>query len=243
MRGAGSATSVPLNPRSMVETAAHGPFPEGGKGKGRVPVAGLYAITPECPETAVLAAKVEQALRGGARVLQYRAKGATPALALEQARVLVRLCRAFGRLFIVNDRVDLALAVGADGVHLGSQDEPIDAARRRLAPGMLLGVSCYDRLDRAREAAAQGADYVAFGAMFPSAVKPEAVRAPLTLLGEARRVLDVPVVAIGGITPQNAPAVIRAGAHALAVISALFDAPDVESAARAFSRLFDSPSP
>ncbi|GIX29454.1 thiamine phosphate synthase [Pelomicrobium sp. G1] len=207
------------------------------------PIAGLYAVTPECAETGVLETKVEQALRGGARVIQYRAKGATPALALEQARALARLCRAFGRVFIVNDQVDLALAVGADGVHLGAQDEAVEAARRRLPPGMLLGVSCYDRLDRAREAVAQGADYVAFGAVFPSPVKPEAVRAPLALLGEARRALDVPLVAIGGITPQNASEVIRAGAHALAVISALFDAPDVEGAARAFSRLFDQPSP
>lgn len=209
----------------------------------RTRVAGLYAITPECRETAVLEAKVEQALRGGAQVIQYRAKGAPPALALEQARALARRCRAFGRVFIVNDQVDLALAVGADGVHVGVQDEAVDAARRRLPPGMLLGVSCYDRLDRAQQAVAQGADYVAFGAVFPSLVKPEAVRAPLTLLSEARRVLDVPVVAIGGITAQNAPAVIRAGAHALAVISALFDAPDVEAAARAFSRLFEPSSP
>ncbi|PZP50730.1 MAG: thiamine phosphate synthase, partial [Azospira oryzae] len=119
--------------------------------------------------------------------MQYRAKLAAPALALEQARALARLCRAFGRTFIVNDRVDLALAVEADGVHIGAEDGTVEAARRCLAPGMLLGVSCYDRLDQAQEAVAQGADYVAFGAVFPSPVKPGAARAPLALLGQARQ--------------------------------------------------------
>lgn len=204
-------------------------------------VSGLYAVTPECADTRALTAKVEQALRGGAQLVQYRAKLAAPALALEQARALARLCRAFGRTFIVNDRVDLALAVEADGVHIGAEDGTVEAVRGSLAPGMLLGVSCYDRLDQAQEAVAQGADYVAFGAVFPSPVKPGAARAPLALLGQARQTLEVPVVAIGGITLQNAPAVIRAGAHALAVISALFNATDVEAAARAFSRLFDHP--
>jgi thiamine-phosphate pyrophosphorylase len=198
---------------------------------------GLYALTPDEPDTQVLVAKVSAAVAGGAAAVQYRNNPADPALRSAQAQALAGLCRAAGVPLVVNDDLDLALAVEAAGVHLGREDGDLAAARRRLGPGRLLGASCYDRLDLAERAVAAGADYVAFGSMFASPTKPAAVRAPLALLGAARR-LGRPVVAIGGITPDNAPAIIAAGADALAVITALFEAGDIAGRARALKDLF-----
>lgn len=203
---------------------------------------GLYAITPELADTQALAEKVEACIAGGAALVQYRAKDAAPALALAQARRLAALCRARRVALIVNDSVELALAAGADGVHLGRDDAQARVARAAMPRG-LVGVSCYADTQRAREAASAGADYVAVGSVFASATKPAAVRAPLELLARARRDSGLPVAAIGGITLENAPLALAAGADMLAVISAVFAAADVEGAARAFARLFnDSPA-
>ena len=198
---------------------------------------GLYALTPDEPDTATLVAKVRAAVAGGVAAVQYRNKPADPALRAEQVRALLAVCRTAGVPLVVNDDLELALAAGAAGVHLGRDDGDLAAARRRLGPGRLIGASCYDRLERAERALAAGADYVAFGSVFASPTKPAAVRAPLALLGAARR-LGRPVVAIGGITLENAPDAIAAGADALAVITALFDAGDIAARARAFSDLF-----
>ena len=154
---------------------------------------------------------------------------------LEQARPCTHCPRTPRALH--RQRRPRALAIGADGVHLGRDDGDIVAARCALR-GKLIGVSCYDSVAAARAAVAAGADYVAFGSVFPSATKPGAVRAPLGLFEEARA-LGVPRVAIGGITPQNAASVLKAGADALAVISALFDAP-ISERGREFTRLFAS---
>jgi thiamine-phosphate pyrophosphorylase len=190
---------------------------------------GLYAITPDD------AARVEEALACGALcALQYRAKAARAAERLREAERLARLCRVHGVPFIVNDDLELALAVQADGVHLGREDGELGAARARL-PGRLLGASCYDRAELARRAVAAGADYVAFGSVFASPTKPAAVRAPLALFALE---LGVPKVAIGGITLENAPQVLAAGADCVAVITDLFAAPDVAARARAYGRLF-----
>lgn len=202
-------------------------------------IAGLYAITPDLEDTADLCYRARAALAGGARVLQYRNKAASPALRLEQALALQALCAARGVPLIINDHLELALQTGAAGLHLGGDDGDIAAARAALGPDRLLGVSCYDRLELAERARAAGADHVAFGSFFPSGVKPGAVRPPPALLAEARRRLDVPVVAIGGITAANAPQLIGAGADAVAVISAVFAAPDVEAAAREIQSLFE----
>jgi thiamine-phosphate pyrophosphorylase len=199
---------------------------------------GLYAITPALADTEALAARVEQCLTGGALLLQYRAKHAPADLALAQARRLAALCRAHGVPFVVNDSIELALACGADGVHLGRDDAEARTARRAFPRG-IVGVSCYADPERARAAAAAGADYVAIGSVFASTTKPGAVRAPLELLARAREAGGLPVVAIGGITPHNAAQAIAAGADMLAVISAVFEAEDVRAAARAFARLFD----
>lgn len=201
-------------------------------------VSGLYAVTPDIADTPGLIATAEVALAGGARLLQYRNKSAPPALRLAQARALRALCRRFRVPLIINDHLDLALAVSADGLHLGAEDGSLAAARERLGPARILGASCYDRLELALEAERFGADYVAFGSFFPSSVKPGAVRAPLALLRDAKRRLSVPVVAIGGITLENAPQLIAAGADGVAVVSALFGADDVGLAARRFAALF-----
>jgi thiamine-phosphate pyrophosphorylase len=201
-------------------------------------ITGLYAITPDTPDTDELLRCVRPALRGGARVLQYRNKSAAAALRLRQAQALRQLTREFGTTFIVNDDARLAAQVDADGVHLGGADGGVAAARGLLGKAGIIGASCYNRLPLALEAAKQGADYVAFGAFFPSSVKPGAVRADVALLHAARRELGVPIVAIGGITQRNGAALVEAGADALAVISALWDAPDIEAAAQGFSTLF-----
>ena len=199
----------------------------------------LYAVTPDEPDTNVLAQKVRQALSGGARVVQYRNKSGDRALRLEQGAALLALCHSADAPLIVNDDLDLALAIGADGLHLGREDISIGAARAKLGGGMLLGASCYDRLDLALAARDAGADYVAFGSAFPSATKPGATRASFALYREAKLRLSSPVVAIGGITPENAHTLVTAGVDAIAVISALFGAPDIAAAARSFVRLFD----
>lgn len=204
----------------------------------RAALRGLYAITPETSDTESLLARTRLALEGGARLVQYRAKAIDAALAVEQAGELRSRCRDHGALFIVNDSLELARAVGADGVHLGRGD--MDAARARaLWPAALIGVSCYADPQLARQAAAAGADYVAIGSLFASSTKPSAVRAPLPAIAQAARLSGLPVAAIGGITRDNAAAAIAAGADMLAVISALFEAPDVRAAARWFSQRFD----
>ncbi|OHC83125.1 MAG: thiamine-phosphate diphosphorylase [Sideroxydans sp. RIFOXYB12_FULL_59_6] len=204
---------------------------------------GLYAITPDELDTAKLLQQVEQALRGGAGILQYRNKRADAALCLEQASALRELTRGFDVIFIVNDDVQLAAKVCADGVHLGAEDGAIAAARAVLGRDRLIGASCYNRAPLAAEAVRQGADYVAFGAFFPSSVKPGAVAAEVSMLENARRELKVPIVAIGGITVENGRQLVAAGADALAVISALWQAPNIEQAAKAFSQLFEQGDP
>ncbi|UGA39840.1 thiamine phosphate synthase [Chromobacterium haemolyticum] len=190
---------------------------------------GLYAITPDTEDSARLLS-LAQAAAPHIDILQYRNKSPNAALRLEQARALAELCRRHGVVFIVNDDVELAASVGADGVHLGRDDAALSAARRRLGAGALIGASCYDSLERARRAVAAGASYVAFGAVFPSGTKPDATRAGLGLFAEARG-LGAPLVAIGGIDAGNAGQVLAAGADAVAVISGVFGAADPAGAA------------
>ena len=190
---------------------------------------GLYALTPEGDD---LERKVRLALEGGIALLQYRSKRRSRA----QAAAVVRLAQDYGVPVIINDDVELALELGADGAHLGRDDGDLGRARARLG-GRILGASCYNELGLARTALAAGADYVAFGSVFVSPTKPTAVRAPLALFGEAKA-LGVPLAAIGGVTLENAPQLIAAGADLLAVISDLFEAPDIRSRARAYGKLF-----
>ena len=201
-------------------------------------IKGLYAITPEDSDTAALLDKAARALRGGAAVLQYRSKSENAALKHAQAAELLALCRTFQVPLMINDDLRLATLIDADGVHLGQADASLHEARINLGPDKIIGVSCYQDLDRAVQLAAQGADYVAFGSFYPSTTKPQARPCPLALLTQAKAKLQVPVVAIGGITAENASALIQAGADAVAVITALFEAPDIELAANQFTSLF-----
>jgi thiamine-phosphate pyrophosphorylase len=203
-------------------------------------LAGLYAITPDESRTDILIEKVSRALRGGASMVQYRNKTASAELRREQGRALAALCRAADAVFIVNDDLALALVLDADGVHLGAEDGDLAEARRCLGQGKLLGASCYNRMEMAEAAAQAGVDYLAFGSVFSSCTKLGAVRAPLNLFAEARRSFALPLVAIGGITLENAPEVFAAGADAVAVISALFDARDIAASAEGFARLHQS---
>jgi len=198
----------------------------------------LYAITPDWPDSLRIFAAVEAALRGGASVLQLRRKQASPEQLREEGMQIGALCRQAGVPFIVNDDPMLAKQLGADGVHLGRDDGDITSARALLGPGRWIGVSCYADVHKAVSARQAGADYVAMGSVFPSFTKPGAVAASLDTLRAARGEVDLPLVAIGGITLVNVASVRAAGADMAAVISALFDAPDIEAAARQFSQIW-----
>ncbi|MBY0340216.1 MAG: thiamine phosphate synthase [Rhodocyclaceae bacterium] len=199
---------------------------------------GLYAVTPDDPLLPRMSALVSEALAGGVKVVQYRNKVAPPPLFRAQAAELLRICRAAGALLIVNDNPEIAADIGADGVHVGREDGGAARARAIVGPGKIIGVSCYDDLAIAERAVAEGADYVAFGAMFPSSVKPGAVAAPLSLLKEAKARFSVPVCAIGGIKTGNVQSLIDAGADMAAVITDLFDAPDIAAQARIYQDMF-----
>ena len=203
-------------------------------------IKGLYAITPETPDTQTLVDKVKAAIEGGARLVQYRSKSSDVGLKHEQAAELLELCRAYHVPLIINDDVRLAALTNADGVHLGEEDASMKEARINLGPDKIIGVSCYQDLALAKKFQGEGADYVAFGSFYPSSTKPGARPCAIALLSEAKQALHVPVVAIGGITPDNAAALVNAGADAVAVISALFDAPDISAAAAHFDSLFQT---
>lgn len=201
------------------------------------PGRGLYVITDgPRPDMMDVAA---QALAGGASMLQYRDKSRDSARRFREAQALRQLCRIHAVPLIINDDVALAQAVGADGVHLGRDDDHLGAARAALGEGAMIGVSCYASLQRAREAAAAGASYVAFGAFFPSPTKPSAPLAPVDLLRQSAG-LGIARVAIGGITPDNGRVLVDAGADYLAVISAVFGSTDVRASAQQFTDMYSS---
>ncbi len=202
-------------------------------------LSGLYVVTPDDDDTGRLLLRVKSALTGGAVLVQYRNKRAPAALQHEQARAVLALCRQHHAPLIINDDLELALAIDADGLHLGGDDGSVVTARQALGPQKLIGASCYNLMDRALAAVHEGADYVAFGSFFASGVKPGAAHAPLDLLVEAKHKVSLPVVAIGGITLANAPQLIAAGADMVAVISALFDAADITATAQQFNQYFN----
>ena len=208
-----------------------------------LPLKGLYAVTPDDPLLPRLSALVRAALDGGVKWVQYRNKSAPAPLRRAQAADLLRICRAAGARLIINDDFWLAVEIGADGAHIGRDDAPggsLKAARDALGPHRVLGVSCYNEPERARLAADAGADYLAVGAVFASTTKPEAARASLKMVGETRREYGLPVVAIGGITLDNAPEVVSAGADMLAVVSDLFDAMNIRGRAEAYNTLWSN---
>ena len=200
---------------------------------------GLYAITDSALIPAgELTRRVSLAIAGGAAMIQYRDKGPAASAGIDEVVSLAALCRRQGIPLIVNDDVELAATVGAAGVHLGRDDASPHAARVRLGAEAIIGVSCYNDLQRARQAVQAGADYIAFGRFYPSRSKPEAVPADPGLLTRATTELAIPTVAIGGITPANGPTLVAAGASLLAAIHGVFGQPDIEAAAQQYAILF-----
>ena len=202
---------------------------------------GLYVITDQAlsqQHKLSLVDMVDAAIRGGARIVQYRNKTSPPAERQHEAQALANLCHSQDVLFLINDDVPLALAVNADGVHLGQRDADISQARTLLGEHRIIGITCHDQLPLALAAQAAGANYVAFGRFFPSLTKPEAPPASLSILQQARAQLRIPIAAIGGITPDNAPSLLAHGADMLAVIHGVFGAGDIAAAAGEYARLF-----
>lgn len=201
-------------------------------------IRGLYAVTDTALLQGRLLPAVTAAVAGGAGIVQYRDKSSEHARRLQEACALRRLCHDHGALLLINDDVELALQSSADGVHLGQSDTALALARQQLGAGAVIGITCHDRSDLAMAAIAGGADYLAFGAMFASATKPQARVCPLGMLSTPLPA-SLPRVAIGGITPDNVRSIIDAGAHAVAVVASLWNAPDIRARARQFSQEFD----
>ena len=199
---------------------------------------GLYVITDATlisPQH--FTSTIEQTLRGGARIIQYRDKSSDHNRRLQQALSLKKICAQYRALLIINDDIELANKIDADGVHIGSHDAALADARKQLGD-KIIGVSCYDQFELAVTAEKNGADYIAFGSFFSSSTKPDAARADTSLIVRAKQKLKTPVCAIGGITIKNAPALVTAGADMIAVITDLFTTENIESRSNQFMRLF-----
>lgn len=199
---------------------------------------GLYLVTPDWDDTARLLEAAAAALEGGAALLQYRHKSASEALRREQAAALLALCRRHGVALVINDHVSLCLELDADGVHVGGTDLSVQEARRLVGPGRIVGASCYGDLQRAADAQAAGASYLAFGGFYPSLVKRYTFRTDPALVSEARARFDLPIVVIGGMTPENAAPLVERGADMVAAISAVFSADNPGAVAGRFRALF-----
>jgi len=201
---------------------------------------GLYAITDSRFKADDIAQQVLKAIQGGARIIQYRDKSDDANLRLKEAAAIAEVCKTNDVIFIVNDDIELAKAVNADGVHLGHTDASLKKARELLGADAAIGVSCYADIDRAKAAQLSGASYVAFGRFFNSRTKPNAPAVSLDVLVEAKKQLNVPVVAIGGITQDNGAPLINSGADMLAVVNGVFGATDITLAAQSICNLFDA---
>ena len=201
-------------------------------------IKGLYVITPDMTDLNTLIHKTKLAIEGGAFMVQYRSKMQDRVVKMQQCAAILRLCREYDVPCIINDDVEMCHILEADGVHLGVNDDNIAEVRRILGEDAIIGSSCYDQLERAKQAQKEGASYVAFGAMFSTPTKPNAPRASLELLSEAKREIHIPIVAIGGITVNNAHDVIETGIDAIAVITSLYEAKSIKETAETFLKMF-----
>jgi thiamine-phosphate pyrophosphorylase len=199
---------------------------------------GLYLVTPNWDDTDKLLMVTRQALQGGAALVQYRHKDASPVLRREQAAALLRLCRGHGSPLVINDHLDLCTAIDADGLHVGGTDASVAAVRAALGPSKIVGASCYGDFELARAAQADGASYVAFGGFYPSLVKKYEVSTPPGIVARAKAALSVPIVVIGGMTAANSRPLVELGADMVAAISSVYLADAPQTAARAFLALF-----
>lgn len=200
---------------------------------------GLYAITDEyLTPLETMKMQVSAAIEGGAKIVQFRYKSEITADVLISISEIQKVCRDNGVLFIVNDHMNLAKEIDADGIHIGKEDADDLPSIRAQFPGKIIGVSCYGDMKRAFDAEAAGADYVAFGSFFFSPTKPKSGVVSPSIINEAKEKLTIPVCVIGGITVENAPELLREGADMVSVISSLWKSEDVEKRAREFDRLF-----
>jgi thiamine-phosphate pyrophosphorylase len=199
---------------------------------------GLYLVTPDWDDTQKMLDVTEAGLRGGAALVQYRHKTASPELRREQATRLQALCRTYGRPFIINDFVELCMELDADGIHVGGTDASVAQVRAAVGPAKIVGASCYGSMQLARDAHQAGASYVAFGGFYPSRVKKYEVSTPLEIVAQAKKEIPLPNVVIGGMTQQNSAPLVAQGADMVAVISSVYMVDDPESAARGFVNLF-----
>ena len=201
-------------------------------------IKGLYAITPDSADLNTLIQKTQLAIEGGAFMVQYRSKIHDRDVKMQQCAAILRLCREYDVPCIVNDDVEICRILKADGVHLGEKDDNIAEVRHILGEDAIIGSSCYDQLNRAKQAQKEGASYVAFGAVFPTPTKPNAPRTTLELLRKAKSEIQIPIVAIGGITMNNAHDVIETGIDAIAVITCLYESNSIKETAETFSQMF-----
>jgi thiamine-phosphate pyrophosphorylase len=198
---------------------------------------GLYIVTPDWDDTARLLAVTEQALQGGAALVQYRHKTAQPLQRMEQAAALLSLCRQYQKPLIINDHLDLCQALDADGLHVGGTDIDVAAARAALGEHKIVGASCYGDLQRAKDAAAAGASYIAFGGFYPSRIKKYDFRTEYDIVSDAAGI-GLPRVVIGGMTLENCQPLVQRGSEMVAAISSVYFEEDPRAAARAFAALF-----
>jgi thiamine-phosphate pyrophosphorylase len=199
---------------------------------------GLYLVTPNWDDTDRMIAATRAALDGGAAMVQYRHKEAGTALRMEQAAALLAVCRRYNRPLVINDHVDLCVTLDADGVHVGGTDVSVRTAREQLGRDKIVGASCYGDLDRAHSAQVQGATYAAFGGFYPSQVKKYTFRTDPSILEQARQRIALPLVVIGGMTPENARPLVAKGAHMVAAITSIYAEADPCEAAKQFDQLF-----
>jgi thiamine-phosphate pyrophosphorylase len=201
-------------------------------------ISGLYAITPDLENTNDLLNKVQQALEGRVQLIQYRNKLANEILRRKQAKLLLQLCREYGIPLIINDHLDLAIEIDADGLHVGQDDISVTKARNQFGQDKIIGASCYNNLNLAVQAEKEGADYVAFGAFFSSLTKPNTISVTMDLVDQAKKKISLPIVAIGGIKLANARTVIQGGCAAVAVCNDLFHTENIKTTATQYSQLF-----
>ena len=200
---------------------------------------GLYIVTPNWDDTSKMLDITEKALKGGARLVQYRHKTASAEQRKEQAKALQVLCKRYGKPFIINDHVDLCLELGADGIHVGEEDNSVPSVRAAIGQNIILGASCYGDINLVRKAKQDGADYVAFGGFYPSIQKQYPVTTPVEIIARAKKeLLDFPVCVIGGIDLTNVMPLIHQGTDMVSVISSVYLSDDPEKAARTFSQMF-----
>jgi thiamine-phosphate pyrophosphorylase len=203
-------------------------------------IKGLYAITPDERDLFALISKVESCIKGGARLIQYRSKTLSNTEKNQQAKEIKIVCNFYKVPLIINDDIELCRILDADGVHLGENDDSLEKARFVLGPSKIIGVSCYNSLNRVKKAVDKGATYIALGACFPTLTKPSAPTVPLELIALVLKKFKIPVVAIGGINLENVDLLIDEGVNCVAMINSLFKVKDIEGTARKFSSLIEN---